>query len=370
MEERKLIVDNIIDITMDNGSYLDKSKLQLEYSVSKYSSKKSGCWHLKYNDKNIGRRSNLIFKYKCVSCSSISSVLTIQFLRKLNKCSHRCPLCRNQDEEKRRRHSEAMKGNTSASKKSATNDVIEKQKEPEDVLSVRESSLQLFREIGDEDEYFSFHLTEEDYNRICKKIVSFQDGKFQSLENYEYWPIFKSSNQMVFTSVMYDNINKIIFKSYQPIMKCDNCGQNWRSKSIEQFKNCYKILCKTCLFTNKTFKIRMTQNCCGDPIMYQSKLELKFIDWCNTNLIRLLNGPNVKYIFNEIERTYRVDFQIKNTLIEIKDTHIWHRNNIVSGKWGAKVKAVNDLITNMKYDNFLLVQPTNWDQSLEQIVKI
>lgn len=104
--------------------------------------------------------------------------------------------------------------------------------------------------------------------------------------------------------------------------------------------------------------------------MYQSKLELKFIDWCNTNLIRVLNGPNVKYIFNEIERTYRVDFQIKNTLIEIKDTHIWHRNNIVSGKWGAKVKAVNDLITNMKYDNFLLVQPTNWDQSLEQIVKI
>jgi hypothetical protein len=153
MEERKFILDSIIDITDGNGLCLDKSKLQYEYSVNKYSSKKSCFWHLKYNDMNIGRTSNYIFKYKCVSCNSLSSVSTTQFLRKLNKPSRRCPLCRNEDEEKRRKQSHNMKGNTFASKKSTEtiNTLMAQKEEPPDALSIKKSSVQLFSEIGDHD---------------------------------------------------------------------------------------------------------------------------------------------------------------------------------------------------------------------------
>jgi hypothetical protein len=50
-------------------------------------------------------------------------------------------------------------------------------------------------------------------------------------------------------------------------------------------------------------------------------------------------------VFNEKSRKYRVDFQINDCLIEIKDFHIWHRNQVESGLWQAKVDAVEKYIS-------------------------
>jgi hypothetical protein len=65
---------------------------------------------------------------------------------------------------------------------------------------------------------------------------------------------------------------------------------------------------------NKVFKIRKTHNINNEIILYQSKLEFKFITWCNNNGIILYNGPKVEYVFNEKSRIYRVDFRINNIL--------------------------------------------------------
>ena len=82
----------------------------------------------------------------------------------------------------------------------------------------------------------------------------------------------------------------MIIRANQPMMKCENCGDIWRAKTLEKFKNCYKIMCNTCTLCNRTFKIRNTKNVINQQIMYQSKLELKFIKWCNDNNIIVVNG--------------------------------------------------------------------------------
>jgi hypothetical protein len=166
---------------------------------------------------------------------------------------------------------------------------------------------------------------------------------------------------------MYHKKENIIFKPHQPILKCDNCEYNWRAKSIEKFKNDIKIMCKECVCVNKTFIIRKYKNIIKETIMYQSKLELKFIDWCNNNGIIIRNGPKVSYFFNNKERTYKIDFQINKTLIEIKDNHIWHMNDLKSGKWAAKENAAKELIQKGIYNEYKMITPKNWVKELNNL---
>ena len=167
---------------------------------------------------------------------------------------------------------------------------------------------------------------------------------------------------MTFTHMMYHKSHGIIFKPHQPILKCDNCDEHWRAKSIERFKNCVRIQCKTCSLVNNTFILRRYQNINREPILYQSKLELKFINWCNNNGIVVKNGPIIPYTFAGKERTYRVDFIIENAniLIEIKDNHVWHRNDLESGKWQAKETAANEQVNKGIYKKYMMITPITW----------
>ena len=81
------------------------------------------------------------------------------------------------------------------------------------------------------------------------------------------------------------------------------------------------------------------------------------------------NGPKVSYHFNGVDRIYRVYFQINNDLIELKDNHIWHQNDVKSGKWDEKKKAVDKLIKNNNYNNFYFITPSNWNNILNKLIK-
>ena len=217
------------------------------------------------------------------------------------------------------------------------------------------------------DNYFEYHLTDEDYNRISKNILSFHNNNLNNITHYEYWSIYKVNNQMNFTSVIYDKINNTIFKAHQPILKCDNCNQCWRAKSIEKFKNSLKILCKDCSFVSKTFKLRVFHNCNNEIVLYKSQLELKFIKWCNENKFLINNGLKISYIFNDKNLTYKIDFQINDILIEIKDNHIWHQKDLISGKWNAKELAASEFLKTSIYNYYLLINPKNWIKQLNDI---
>ena len=361
MDERMLIINNIIEITDENNIKLNIENIKLDYSCNKYSSKKNNIYHITVNNKSLSKRDKYNIKYKCITCNNIHLVGTTQFLRKINKCSYRCNLCCNKDEIKREKHKEFYKNYDSSMK---NNDIVNPS-----LIELKEQSIQLFNNYDDDfkDNYFKSHLSDDDYNRISKQLISLQNGKHIINNNLEFWPIFKTNNQMIFTSVFYDNVNNMIIKANQPILKCENCGEIWRAKTIEKFKNCYKIMCNNCTLCNKTFKIRVTKNNINHLILYQSKLEMKFIKWCNINNITVINGPNILYSFENKIRKYKVDFQINDLLIEIKDNHIWHINELNSGKWEAKQKAVYDEINKGKYKDYYLITPKNWIYYLNKL---
>lgn len=360
MEERLKILNNILEISdSTDNTPIEINKIDLEFSSNKYSSKKNSIYHLSLNGKHLSKRDKLNIKYKCITCENIHIVGTTQFIRKVNKCSYRCNLCCNKDINKRLNHSYYF-----LSKDIQTNN----DKKQLSLVELREESVRTFEEFDEDfkNNYWSCHLTDDDYKRISKNTISIHNGKYK-IEDLEYWSVFKTNNQMLFSSIFYDKKNNIVLRANQPVLQCDNCNNTWRAKKLESFKNCHKIMCSSCTLCNKTYKIRTTKNCVNDIILYQSKLELKFIHWCNNNAIVVNNGPVLPYYFENKERKYRVDFKIKDLLIEIKDNHHWFQNDIKSGKHNAKIEAVNDAIKKGEYKEYYLITPDVWNNTLKKI---
>jgi hypothetical protein len=359
INKRQQILDSIYEI-YDKGSKtkIDIYDRKLKFYSSKYSSKKNEIWHIELNDTILKKTSDVIISYRCVNCNTTNSVSSTQIIRKINKCSTFCPKCN------------IINLNSISYDRSVKSNVSEEK--PKTLSKIYKDSLIEFETYPNDfkQSYLLSHLSVDDYKRIKPNIIGFCNKNKNKLDDYEFWDIFKTNNQQKFTSVLYDKNNDTIFKADQPVLKCDNCLNTWRAKNIEQFKNAYKILCKDCKLCNRTFKIRSTSNIMGDRIIYQSKLELKFINWCESNGIVVHNGPSIEYFFDDKCLTYRVDFKIDNMLIEIKDFHIWHKNQIESGKWNAKMEGVNKYIeesSKPKIKKYYLLTPNNWNQMLREI---
>jgi hypothetical protein len=359
MELRNKILNTIVEIkNKKENTVIPIETKELAFESSKYSSIKTNIWHVLINNIKMRKTSDYLIIYKCLQCETINTCATTQFLRKIREGKTQCHQC------------VLMDINSTCKSKEQHKKIEKIQIEPKkSLLQIYEESQNEFERYPDQykNSYLLSHLTCQDYDRIKPKIISFGNGSYLDIDNYDFWSIYKVNNQMRFSSVLYDKKNDCIFKANQPILTCDNCHRDWRCKSIEQFKNCYKILCQECKLCNRTFKIRPTKNINNEMLVYQSKLELKFIEWCASNNFAVLNGPYIEYNFNQKSRIYRVDFQISDILIEIKDFHIWHKNQVASGQWEAKENAVKKYINDNRLNKFYFITPNNWNQMLYEL---
>lgn len=83
----------------------------------------------------------------------------------------------------------------------------------------------------------------------------------------------------------------------------------------------------------------------------------------------MVDGPKLPYEFESKQREYIVVFYLPhiNTLIEIKDHHNWHKNEVESGKWAAKSNAALQVVQDGCYDDYMIIYKENWDKCLETI---
>ena len=177
---------------------------------------------------------------------------------------------------------------------------------------------------------------------------------------------------------IYSKINNNIEKIINIELKCDNCNNNFISKDLHSHKNKIKALCKDFNLTNNIFKIRTYKNLANETICYQSKFELKFIRYCNENKILVINGPKIEYNRSNSKKihTYKIDFAIPKLklLIEIKDNHIWHKEQVQSGKWEEKVSGIekflqnNSTYCNVVYEKYIIIYPKNYVEECKNIL--
>ena len=326
------------------------------------------------DDKNIITRNNHYnITYKCIKCNSIHKVALNNILRKINKNITNCKICKEYYELKRYNQSNRMKqyyykiNNNIKDDEIQDNSIIEIK-----LLDKLNNDKLRFSEYDTEfqENYFKRNMNEVEFEYIRKKIISIHNRKFIMNDDFIYYPCVSISNQTRFSPYLYSKTNNNIEKIVNIEFICENCNNIFFTKDLHSHKNKIKALCKDCNFTNNIFKIRTYKNLANETICYQSKFELKFIRYCNENKILLINGPKIKYNNSNNTKisTYRIDFAIPklNLLIEIKDNHIWHKEQIKNGKWDDKVKGVENFLqnkmeyNNIVYKNYIIIYPKNY----------
>jgi hypothetical protein len=278
---------------------------------------------------------NTIVNYDCPICDKEYSILLKKFLLKKTLF---CSSCKEKDHEKRKKQSDYLKDTYSKFGKIRS---IKKEKDKISDINLIDLSNHLFEKESREfkNNYYQNHLNLDQFNKIKSHIHSVNE---KSIDNLEYLEHIKNNNQMKYSSYLYDRINNTFLNFNSIRYICESCDSifNTTRSPIERLSN-FKFLCKKCYFCNNKFKIRSTKNCLDDKITYQSNPELDLINFCNSKNIIILNGPKIEYTFMNKTRNYFVDYYIpsKKMIIEIKDSHIWHKNQIESGQWELKEKS-------------------------------
>lgn len=349
------IINNIVQVKYNNKQL---KTYEIKKDVSKYSNTKTESYKLYHNGKGITRSNEYEITYNCITCRKQNKILLTQFMRKFNRNNlNCCKFCRNLDETKRNEQSMYMikRYKTGKIKKDKITKII-----------TYDSMTNDFKK-----KYQEKHLTFDEFDKIKNKIIKIQNLTVNNWEKYTYIFAKKNNNQAMFNPYLYDIENDKYIKLCYIKWKCDVCDSTFINRDLYVQKNQKKLLCKECKLCNKIFKIKKTTNIYNKSVLWQSKLELDFIEWCNNNNIEILNGPNINYYFNGKNRKYKLDFKLpsKKMLIEIKDNHCWHKKQVETGKWDAKEKAaLKYLKSTDDYKSFDLVFPKDLKTIKQKII--
>lgn len=330
--------------------------------IAQSSNTKIPVYRIFIKDKIVKKNNSYIAEYKCVNCSRLNIVALNNIVRKMNKGIKDCNTCKNNNPEKVRQHSEFMKSGGVKREETLC---------PMSLLQRLEIDQKSFDMMDDDFKsvYFQKHLTYDEFERIKLKIVDIHNGKINNINDFVYYPCVKISNQTLFNPYLYDTKRDVIEPIRYITFTCESCDNRFCNRDLYIQKNRYKVYCKDCSFTNKTFKIRHYKIHTGAKIMYQSKFELKLASTLDQKGVVIQNGPNIPYVFQGKQHKYRVDFFIPKLgmLIECKDNHQWHRQNCETGKWQCKENAAQNYAKQNNLE-FIMVFPRNFMSFIESVV--
>ena len=88
------------------------------------------------------------------------------------------------------------------------------------------------------------------------------------------------------------------------------------------------------------------------------------------NSIYIKNGPIIEYEFNNKLHKYKVDFELPNNniLLEIKDNHIWHKQQVESGKFNKKVECAKKWCQTNNY-RYIVAFPRTMSKLKDHLLK-
>lgn len=287
-------------------------KIEIRQGISKYSSSHIPSVYLFVDGTEYHKNKKMYVEYIC-ECGTLNKILLKRFL---TKKSFKCRSCKEQDEAKRTHHSRVLMG-------------IEKKKQKTPAKNFFEDETDDFKK-----KYFETHLTVDEFNK-CKKYI-YSVNNVIVKKDVVFLPHVHCNNQQKYSQAIILNGEQIPFKNIK--LKCPLCGEIFSiTRLLKHRVLSNNFVCKTCYFNNKTFAMKKFD----ENLTFQSQLELKFIELCINNNIKIQNGEKIKYIFNNKSHTYSIDFYLPDfkKQIEIKGNHVWHREQVKNGKWKAKQDA-------------------------------
>lgn len=338
----KELEDSILKVFGKDGQELEYNKKEIKFFYSKYSSCGKPSLTLFLDERPLvnARKNKYKVQYKC-KCGQISTIHLSKFLKK-EKLT--CSGCR-ETEEKKKWHSEVLK-------RLHKGIGYESKRKHQNVIYNFEAEDENFKR-----KYYSNNLTQSEFNHIKKYLFAI-DGVCVENKDIIFNEYDISKNAKKYRQTVVIDGKKHPFKRI--VLKCPLCGSTFSiSRPIKHRVIANNFDCKYCYLTNKTFAIKVLES----GLTYQSKMELQFINECQQRGIDVLNGADIKYYFNNGYHSYRVDYFLPHykLQVELKDNHVWHRQQVESGKWKAKEQAAQDFCKTQNM-HFVLLFPQDFEQ--------
>ena len=332
------------------GKEYDSKLLTAKKTSKQYSNTTIPVYTLLFNNVTLKNKNHIAVEYRCITCQTPTTVALGNFKRKLNKDLKKCIHCQFGEQENHLSNQACIS-------------TIEK---------IKNAQLEFENEDDDfKHMYFRKHLTKDDFERIKKTIVSIQNGIIsqQDFTKLEYYPITRVYNQTKYLPCMYDAEKDTFVKLNFITYKCELCESKFINKDLFIQKNKFKILCEDCNFCNDTITVKTTKNAFDESLTYKSKCELKFINYCNKNRIRVINGPKITYNWNNQEKTFKINFYIPDLghLVELNDNHEF-KKNIKCEKWKVKEEAAKNYCQHNNF-TFKLIHTKNYTKECSYISK-
>lgn len=130
--------------------------------------------------------------------------------------------------------------------------------------------------------------------------------------------------------------------------------KTWLKKyGVSHISQNREILEKQMKSREDSWKLKSYSSIFGE-LTYQTQHELQFIKFCEKNNVFIKDGPTIDYELNEKTLKYTIDFETSDYLIEIKQDHIWYKEDLESGKIDAKNEAAQNYAASLN-KNFLFL---------------
>jgi hypothetical protein len=134
----------------------------------------------------------------------------------------------------------------------------------------------------------------------------------------------------------------------------NNVKKTWLKKyGVEHISQNSEILEKQMRARKDSWKLKDYESKFG-LLTYQTKPELEFIKFCETNNIFVKDGPLIDYSINNKHYKYKIDFETVKFLIEIKNSHCWYFEDLKNGIIDIKNEAAQKYAASIN-KNFLFL---------------
>lgn len=343
----EILIKHILKIYDENDNEVYFSKLNILEEKRKFSSTISKSFYI--DDKCINSKQRKTYKvlYKC-RCGKENKILLKKYINKEKIVCQHCL----QD----RTFKDYLDVKPYSIKKGLREKIDNRQK-------INKNN---FNDMSDEFKYkYSLkHLSKDEFYKYLPYIYSINDILVnENINNIKYLYYYPTNNQYRFTSkISFDN--GLTYKSIKNItLKCSICNkifnihiENLRNKDLSNIK------CKFCSLNNHRYTIKLYDE---SGLTFQSNIEKYFIEKCYQHNIKIINGFEIPYYFNNSYHKYISDFYLPEYkyIIEIKSDNIWYKKDLESGKIKAKENGTLEFIKDKKMKFKLL-----FDQDIDSFI--
>lgn len=218
-------------------------------------------FHIVYDGIPITRKNNYTVSYNCISCNRENIICLNNFIKKIEKSTKHCFTC-------------IVSGNDSIENKILL--------DREDFISLDEKNKQAYEKKLMKPRHFEL---------IRKYLLSYNNNKIDNIKDIIYIPYYRpTESKKYYEPCLYNKELNIVSRAINLKFECYHCKNIIVFDSIRPLRKKNYIYCKMCDLQFGPSKYKYEANILGENVKFKSKMQHKFLKYCNNNNIIIHNG--------------------------------------------------------------------------------